>query len=133
MKLKFLDPRTVERNVKATIHRSGKLGFTIEAAKKMNLETRKGFALAINEDDPNDKNFYAVVYEDAPVHALKVLKAGDYYYLNTKDLFDNLNLDYTNNYISFDIVEEKDEENNIYYKLKRTEKKRTQSSNQNQQ
>ena len=35
--------------------------------------------------------------------SLKIHKAGQYYYVNTKPLFDSLNIDYKNNKIIYDV------------------------------
>ncbi len=105
MKLKFLNPEKGEKNLKATIHKSGKLGFTIQAAEKLKLEKGKSIGIAINEDDENDKNLYVEIYSENKPHSLSALKAGDYFYLNTKDLFNSLKMDYVNKFISFNISE----------------------------
>lgn len=106
MKIKFLTPSSLEKNLKATVHRSGKLGFTIELAKKMDLSTDKSISIGINEEEEEDKNLYILVNSDKRSDAFSVLKAGDYYYVNLKALFDNLKYDYENRSISFDVVEE---------------------------
>ena len=106
MKLKFFDPANVERNIKATAHRTGKLGFTVEAAKKLSLSIEKSMAIAINEEDENDLNLYGILYTALQPKAIKVAKAGSYYYLNTKPFFDSINLDYTKENIVYDIIEE---------------------------
>ncbi len=103
MNFKFIKPAELDRNLKATIHKSGKIGFTVEAAKKLKLETDKGIMVALNEDNKEDKNLYVLVIEKHNLHSFRVAKAGGYYYVNTKDLFDNLNIDYTGGNIVFDI------------------------------
>ena len=103
MKLKFFDAQTLDRNLKATIHKSGKLGFTIEAAKKMALNDSKSIAIATDEEDIHDRNLYAVVYDDVQKGAFKVGRGGQYYYINTKPLFDSLKMDYVKEWIQFEI------------------------------
>lgn len=103
MKIKFFNPNALEKNLKATVHRTGKLGFTIESAKKMNLENSKSLSIGTNEDDENDKSLYIIVNENTEESSFPVLKAGQYHYINTKALFDNLNWDYLSKTISFDI------------------------------
>ena len=106
MKLKFFNPANVERNIKATVHKTGKLGFTVEAAKKLSLGIEKSIAIAINEEDENDLNLYGILHPTLQSQAIKVSKAGAYYYLNTKPFFDSINLDYSQGNIVYDIAEE---------------------------
>lgn len=103
MKLKFIHPEELERNLKATIHKTGKLGFTVEAAKKLALSVEKGMLIAVNEEDATDKNLYVIVKAAKTPDGFRISKAGGYYYVNTKDLFDNLKVDYTNGNIVYDI------------------------------
>lgn len=103
MKVKFFKPAELDRNIKATIHKTGKLGFTSEAANKLNLSTDKGMFIGSNDENPEDTSLYAIIDEASTPDTFKISRAGEYYYLNTKDLFDNLNLDYQNKTIIYDI------------------------------
>ena len=103
MKLKFIHPEELERNLKATIHKTGKLGFTVEAAKKLGLSNEKGMLIAINEEDPQDKNLYVIVMPQKTPEGFRVSKAGGYYYVNTRDLFENLKIDYGKENVVYDI------------------------------
>ena len=51
----------------------------------------------------------------------KVSKAGQYYYINTKVLFDNLKIDYSKGNVVYD-MSEVDVDGSVYYKLKRRQK-----------
>src|SRR5437868_2395334 len=106
MKIRFFNPESLDKNLKATVHRSGKMGFTIEAAKKMELSSEKSMSIGINEDDELDVNLYIVVHSSKQKESFPVLKAGAYHYVNTKPLFDSLKLDYLKYSISFEISEE---------------------------
>lgn len=103
MKLNFINPTSLDKNLKASIHKSGKMGFTIEAANKMKLSPGKSLSIATNGDDETDNNLYIVVNDKKQVDAFPVLKAGAYYYLTTKELFKKLDIDYEKNSVSFDI------------------------------
>ena len=114
MKIKFIKASELDKNLKATIHKSGKFGFTIEAAGKLGLNETKSISIGVNEDDLEDANLYVAVNNGVEKDAFKVNKAGGYYYVNTKLLFDNLKIDYANKSIMFDIVEEKIDDAIIY-------------------
>lgn len=106
IQLEFFDSDKLDRNLKASVHKTGKIGFTIDAAKKLKLNKDKSISIARNKSDKSDRNLYIVVNESKADGAFNVNKAGNYYYINTKTLFDNLKIDYVSNYISFDISEE---------------------------
>jgi len=114
MKIKFFNPESLDKNLKATVHKSGKMGFTIEAASKMDLNSEKSLSIGINEDDIEDKNLYVVINPTKQKDAFSILKAGSYYYVNTKPLFNNLKFDYLRKNISFEISEDEIENMKIF-------------------
>lgn len=65
------------------------------------------------EDSHNELNF-------------KVNKAGQYYYVNTAALFDNLKYNYKDNTISFSIITVDNTSNPKIYKMIKKEKKKEQ-------
>jgi hypothetical protein len=123
IKLSFIKPNTLEKNCKATIHKSGKLGFTDNAIKKLKLDSAKGVMIAQNESDPTDTSFYLQVLTEEHPDAFKVSKAGAYYYINTKALFDKLKLDYLNKTYAYDIKDFDYEGQKMYKLVKREDKK----------
>jgi hypothetical protein len=106
MKLKFIDAQELERNVKATAHKSGKLGFTKEAEARLGLDSKKSMAIAVNEEDVNDKNLYVVIKSVIHPNTFKINKAGEYFYVNTKALFDRLKIDYVKENVVYDITQD---------------------------
>lgn len=118
MKIKFHSPKELERNLKISIHKSGKMGFTVEAAKKLKLSTGKSAAIGTNEEDLSDDSLYLMMYEGIEDDAFRVSKAGAYYYINTKPLFDALKMDYSKGDMVYDMTEQKIGED-LVYKLKR--------------
>ena len=125
IKLSFIKPNELEKNCKATIHKSGKLGFTDNAIKKLNLANAKGVMIAQNESDPTDTSFYLQVLTEENADAFKVSKAGAYYYINTKALFDKLKLDYLNpsKTYAYDIKDFDYDGQKMYKLIKREDKK----------
>ncbi len=121
MKLKFFNPNNLDKNLKATAHKTGKLGFTVDAAKKLQLSVEKTAGIGINEDDESDNSLYVIIYQGKQEGAFNISKAGKYFYINTKALFDNLKIDYIKDYVVYDISEEMIE-NQTVFKFKRREK-----------
>jgi hypothetical protein len=122
MKLKFWTPTTTGI-VKATIHQSGKLGFSQAAIEKIGLNQDTYVKLATNESDGKDTNLYLKFVKEFDSETLKVSKAGDYYYLNTRDYFNELGVDYRKKRIIYDIVE-MEYDGEALFKLIKREKER---------
>ena len=103
MKLKFLKAEEPEKKVKVTVHSTGKLGFSKEAVDYLGIKEGKSIQFAQDEENPDDLNLYAVVHSGTQEGAYRVNKVGDYYHLNTTNLFDALKLDYKNKKIIYDL------------------------------
>lgn len=124
MKLQFFKPKDYEGIIKATIHTSGKLGFTDAAIKKIGISDKMGIKLACNENDKEEKNLYALFSETIDEETFKINKAGAYYYVNTKGLFDNMQVPYKTKRISYDIIPSEIDGEKIYTFLYRERKKK---------
>jgi hypothetical protein len=123
MRLKFIKAEEIPQRAKATVHTSGKLGFSNEATDFLKLTEEKSIHFAQNEDDEADPNLYAIVNEDMQEGAFKVSKAGQYYYVNTKSLFDSLGVDYRKSKIIYDLVKAEYEGKPLIKMLRREIKK----------
>ena len=87
---------------KATIQQSGKLGFNGDAIKQLKISEDNGIIIA---QDSNDKKlFYMALTSNQNETAFPVRKSGLYFYINSKQLFDKLELDYTQKTYIFDLV-----------------------------
>jgi len=123
MEIEFYDPNLLDKNLKATAHKSGKLGFTVDAANKLELSQEKSIGIGHDKSNPADKNLYVVVYNENRPHAFKVNKAGLYYYVNMKPLFDTLKIDYKKESVVFDIAEHGHIDGHKLYRFEKREKK----------
>jgi bifunctional DNA-binding transcriptional regulator/antitoxin component of YhaV-PrlF toxin-antitoxin module len=103
MKIQFVKPNVANINVKATVHINGKLGFSKAATKKFGLDEGKFIKIGVNSEDENDKNLYVIIKNFDDGESLKIHKAGQYYYVNTRQLFDSLSIDYLNKKIIYDV------------------------------
>jgi hypothetical protein len=124
MKLKFIKAQEIDKNVKCAIHKTGKLGFSSSAIEKLNLTTEKGVMIAINEEIEEDENLYLLIKEGVNADTFKISKAGEYYYINTKALFDSLGVDYRNKRIIYDIVDFENDGTKMYKLIKREVKQK---------
>ncbi len=108
MKLKFLDAKEFEANLKCTIQSNGKLNFSAAAINILELSNHKSVKFAMNEDAKVGDELYILIQDSITNDAFKINKAGNYYYLNAKALFDSFGMDYKAHSIIFDIVKTED-------------------------
>lgn len=96
--------KTSEYNVKlkATIHSSGRLGFTSDTADKLNLSEHTYIKFA--KDDEIEGELYLVIVNQEDEDSFKVVKSGNYYYLPTTSMFQSFGFDFKKYNIMFDLV-----------------------------
>jgi len=121
MKLEFISASSFESNVKCSIHKNGKLGFSSSACTKLKIEAGKSVLFAKNSEDVKEENLYIVVQDSNEVDGFRLNKAGNYFYLNTKALFDELGIDYRSKSIVYDVVntDMMHEDNKVFKLIKR--------------
>lgn len=123
LQLDFIDVETLDKTTKATVHKTGKLGFTSDAARKLDLDTNTSMQFAVNKEDASDSNFYVIIHKNVQKGALKVNKAGQYFYLNAKNLFDTYKIDYKKESVVFDITPDTINDRLVYVFKRRSKKK----------
>jgi hypothetical protein len=121
MKIKFFKSNELEKPHRLAVHKSGKLGFTIEAAKALKLSQETSISIGMNEEDSTDQNLYMAVHSEVVEGAFKVAKAGEYYYLPIKLLLDNLKIPYAKESVVFNMTKV-ETSNDDLYRLTRLEK-----------
>ena len=125
MKIKFLKPKLPVGKVKCTVHLSGKLGFSKAAIKELGIDDNSYIKIGINEEESYDTNLYMAILGEENADTFKIKKAGDYHYVNTQHLLDELEVDYKNKKVIYDI-ESFDYEGTKMYKLTKREIERKQ-------
>ncbi|MBN2867568.1 MAG: hypothetical protein JXK08_02755 [Flavobacteriaceae bacterium] len=128
--LKFENPRDEYGVIKATIHKSGRLGFSSGAQKFMNLSENQRYKVGFNQNDSNDESIYLVGTSKENEQGFKIYKAGAYYYLKLKSVFKNNGIDYKNENTIYDI--EKINNGMEYYKLNKRERVSRNNEQKNQ-
>jgi hypothetical protein len=122
--IKFFKQADLGSNVKITVHRTGKMGFTENAASKLSLPNMESANIGYNELDPGDDRLYMELYESSEVGTFKIHKAGQYYYINGKLLLDTLKIDYTTVTTLFDITVQEIGNKDYYVLTRRTIEKK---------
>jgi len=106
--------------VKATVHKNGKLGFSSGAMKVLGLDVNRYWRVATNADDIEDDSLYLLPAQEGEESVFKASRAGQYYYMRIKHLLDEMEIDYGNQKVIYDILK-KEQEGMIFYKLNRRE------------
>ncbi len=101
MAFTILSAKRFAITLKATIHRSGRLGFTSETAKALDLNAEKFAKFA--QDDENEF-LYLIIINEGSEDAFSVRENGGYYFIATKVMFDTLGFNYENGDIIFDLI-----------------------------
>jgi hypothetical protein len=123
-KIKFFNASELEGRLKCTIHRTGKLGFSEVTINKLEINEKKGIKIGIGTEDQNEDILYLAITENPDKSDFKINKAGNYYYVNTRILFDKLGYDYRNSTIMFDMVEIEIEGEKLFKLIKREGRKK---------
>lgn len=119
MKLSYWKPALGSGKIKLTVHRNGNMGFSNPAIERMKIDEKSYVKIATNSEDPKDNSLYLVISNEEDENSLKVNKAGNYYYLNTKSLFNEMNIDYKKKKLIYDVVEIKYDGETLYKLIKR--------------
>ena len=101
MLTKTFNAKDYTLRLKATIQATGKLGFTAETIKTLSLTS--DCSVIIGPDDECKDVLYMGILREHREDAFPMLTSGQYLYLNTKQLFDELGLEYTKWTYMFDL------------------------------
>lgn len=110
--------------VKASVHKSGRLGFSAGAIKLLEIDGSKLFKIGRKktESDSDSQVLLLIPVDTEDEYTYRPFKAGNYYYLKTKRLLNQLNIEYRSENVIFDI-DEVNENGKLYYKLHRKKKR----------
>lgn len=125
MTITILSAKKFAKKLKATVHRSGKLGFGEETAHTLGLEQGK-FARFAQDDETG--NLFLIIDDCGSEDAFSFKEVSGFYNLATRQLFDALGIDYENNSVMFDLVRQPtldaDLAGQVYYMKMRTNKRK---------
>jgi len=97
----IFDAKELTQKLKATVQRTGKLGFTSETLVALHI--KQGTHVRIAEDTESKKVLWLGVLQEPADNAFPVNKAGEYYYVNTTKLFEKVGLDFRRKNCMFDL------------------------------
>lgn len=120
MKIEYFNASDFAHKLKVTVQKTGKLGFTDDTARKLNLSEKSFVKLG---KDIDSKDLLLCNNPKDPAGAFNVHKAGKYYYISAKGVFDALGMDYRSDTIIFDMVDASEEypeaESEVYKLIRR--------------
>jgi len=122
--IKFYNAKENSVIVKATTHKSGKIGFSTGAKNLMKLEANRYFKVGVNSDDSSDKSLYLQPVQKDEEGAFTVNKAGSYYYLRVKQILDDMKVKYEESGIIYNIKEIEIEQDKYYVLTPRPNKEK---------
>lgn len=104
MAINIISAKQFATKLKATIQKSGRLGFTEDTAKILDFQSGKRAKFA--KDDEKDILYLIIISEDSE-DAFQIKQSSGYYYVQARQMFDMLGFDYENYYIIFDLIRDK--------------------------
>lgn len=98
---KTLSAKVFDPTIKATVQKTGKLGFGDGTRAALSLNEQTYVKIVIDEEAGT---LYMCVLRAHDADAFQVRKSGSYYYLSTSRLFDSLNINYKSETVIYDFV-----------------------------
>ena len=125
MGISIISAKQFATKMKVTIQSSGRLGFTDETAKALNLASGKHAKFA--QDDERGA-LYLIIIDIPNEDAFPIKVSSGYYYVPSKQLFDLLGYNYENNNIMFDLVRQttldEDLQGQVFFMKQRTNRRK---------
>jgi len=103
MTLRFLNTAPSYK-VKAQIHKTGKLGFSLEAIRRFKFNNTQALMFAVDDEANQDEFFALVVPKDTP-GSFPLMKVGLYYIVPSPTTFNMLGYKYKEELYIFNIEE----------------------------
>lgn len=125
MPISIISAKQFATKLKVTIQASGRLGFTEETAKSLDLPSGKYAKFA---QDDEKKVLYLIIIDEVNEDAFPIKVSSGYYYVPAKQMFDLLGFNYENGNIMFDLIRQlaldDDLQGQVFLMKQRTNKRR---------
>jgi len=100
----FFEASEYSSNLRCTVQRSGRIGFTDFTQKKLGINENITVKIGIDGTKDSFQHLIFQFLEGKESGGFKINKAGNYYYFNPKALLDELNIVYTGKNIIYDMA-----------------------------
>jgi hypothetical protein len=117
----FFDASQYSSALRCTIQKTGKLGFSDFTQTKLGLNEKMSIRIGVDGTKDSYTHLLLQLIETVEPSAFKIYRAGKYFYINAKPLFDELGLPYKTRNIMFEMTSLNEEKN--IYKLTKKEVK----------
>ena len=132
MAIKILSAKKFAIKLKATIHRSGKLGFGDDTAIALDLKSGK-FARFAQDDETG--GLYLIIDNKESEDAFSFKETSGFFNIATRQMFDTLGFDYEHNIIMFDLIRQSsldaDLQGQVYQMKPRINKRKDKKNEEN--
>lgn len=98
---KLVQATRLSKIAKASVHRTGRLGFSQGAARMLELGENRTILLFEGEG----RNLFLVVVTGRDERGFFVRGIGDYWYIATKVYYDQAGIDYAKNVVDYEVTE----------------------------
>lgn len=125
MSLTVFSAKNYSAKLKVTVQATGKLGFTSETAKSLNLSPDTYIKIA--SDNGSADSLYMIICQNPDEDGFKVNRISGYYSLPTSVLLTELGIDYKMKTVIYDLSRDSSldiEAGGIVYKMNKREKQR---------
>ncbi len=124
--LEIFSAKKFRSNAKATVHATGKIGFSIVAAELLELTKGTGIIVGRQRGESGHSSLVIIVVSATNQEAFPVRQVGEYYQIDASRLLDDLDVDYKERSLIYNISAVEDEDGRKTFKLSlRREVKRT--------
>ena len=119
--LKPLNAQRLQKSVKATVQRTGRLTFAMDAVKSMKLSEEKGIVIFNSRsEDVRPGDLFAVLSTKDDPNAFALKRCGAYFYITFKNYLEQEGVDFRRMRVSYDITELDEEyDGKTLYKFER--------------
>lgn len=99
---RIVDAQQMSRISKATVQKTGRLGFSSSATQMLGLSSEKSVILF---EDDTCRDLYLVVIDGRDERGFYVRSVGEYFYIYMKVFLDQRHVDYRNKHVSYEITQ----------------------------
>ena len=115
--------KKISNKVKGDCTQVREAWFADAAAKELGFASNAEPYVKFAVDEDNPSILYLINVKEGDEDSFRVNKAGNYYYVNTRLMFDSLQIDYINETVIYDMIKVEGIENDVYRMNKRTTKR----------
>ena len=115
--LEIFSAKKLRGNAKATVQATGKIGFSLVAAELLELTKETGVIFGKQPGVSGYESLFIITVSGANKEAFPVIRVGNYYQIDVRNLLDLLNVQYKERSLIYNVSAVKDEDERKTFKL----------------